>query len=538
MSAGKQFEELTSGFHALQSQLRKQFLRSQALQEDIQLLSKNIPVTHEDDSSDHKQKEANHFKNNIEASMSTNHKANKFCDVIFSVLNDESKNDETQFYGIRALYAMHSTVFAVMLYEGNGIQATKVRQIEIRDKYITPAIFEIITHLFYGLNDIESCINKQNAIRLLYAADKYNIKPLKEACFQFIACKMIQKQVDVQTLCDVFNQIIDMELYDIFDEIISQTLIANGVDLNDLLLSNNEYLLKHLSFDALDKLLFDSVLKQSVSSEFQWIACLKWCKHKGSNWKELMKAFKDKIDYRSMSGQFFLTEVQSLGILDDTQLVDIMTHLLQNADTKEQSSSNVTNEEAIGFNEYDRNFSKVVVHDEVTQIITNGKKGCHWIWFANSNGWKDGKHSFSVKCNGLPSRHQTGNIVGIIGATNYELIKKKKVWQRDECILDIDFDEDSDDEDDGEKGEIVSMSFDWNGYLYKNDSMLINTEHPWTVNDEMTVIVDIEGENIKFLNNGISVTGDVEIVPSEDLVWFPILQCCGCKGHYYTCRFQ
>ena len=451
MSAGKQFEELTSGFNALQYQLQKQFLRSQALQEDIQLLSKNIPVTHEDDSCDHKQKEANHFKNNIKTSMSPNHKANKFCDVIFKVYNDESKNEETLFYGIRALYAMHSTVFAEMLYEGNDIQATKARQIEIRDKYITPAVFEIITHLFYGLNDIESCINKQNAIRLLYAADKFNIKPLKKSCLQFIANRMIQKQVDVQTLCDVFNQIIDMKLYDIFDEIINQALIVtNGADLNDLLHSNSEYLLKYLSLNALDKLLFDSVLAQSVSSEFQWIACLKWCKHKGSNWKELMKAFKDRIDYRSMSGQFFLPEVQSLGILDDNQLVDIMTHFLQNADTKQQSSSNVTNEEAIGFNEYDRNFSKVVVHNEVTQIITNGKKGCHWIWFANSNEWRDGKHSFSVKCNGLPSRHQTGNIIGIIGATNYELIKKKDVWSMDECILDIDFDEDSDDEDDEE----------------------------------------------------------------------------------------
>lgn len=219
-----------------------------------------------------------------------------------------------------------------------------------------------------------------------------------------------------------------------------------------------------------------------------------------------------------------------------------MVENTNNAKGKENSIPSA-NDEVFGFNEYNRNYSNILHKNTSQRIVTNGKRGCHWIWFAHNQGWKTGKHALSIKCNGLPIKHQTGNIIAIIGATNYDLIKKRNLWEKDECILDIDFDEMSDveDEEEGEKdqqnGEIVSMSFDWNGYLYKNDSMLIHTESPWTVKDELTVVIDIDGRDIKFLKNGKSVT-DIPIVPAEGLVWFPVLQCCGCNGHRYTCQFK
>merc|ERR1712232_1359519 len=142
-----------------------------------------------------------------------------------------------------------------------------------------------------------------------------------------------------------------------------------------------------------------------------------------------MKQFVDRIDYKSMSGQFFLSNVPNLGILNNEKLVEIMQHFLKKVDLKKESLSNANeDDEVTGFNEYDQNFSKIVMSNETTQIRTNGKRGCHWIWFANNIGWKEGKHSFSVKCKGLPSKHQTGNIIAIIGATNYQIIKKKDIW--------------------------------------------------------------------------------------------------------------
>ena len=102
-----------------------------------------------------------------------------------------------------------------------------------------------------------------------------------------------------------------------------------------------------------------------------------------------------------------------------------------------------------------------------------------------------------MKCKGLP-QHRSGNIIAMIGATEYGVIGD--IWGRNECVFDIDFDdrEDGDDEDDGKEermgsdGEVVSISYDWNGYLYKNDTMLTSTEHSWSVMDEVTVIVDLQ----------------------------------------------
>merc|ERR1712059_141466 len=98
----------------------------------------------------------------------------------------------------------------------------------------------------------------------------------------------------------------------------------------------------------------------------------------------------------------------------------------------------------------------------------------------------------------------------MVGATEYGLIEN--IWDKNKCVFDIDFDETEEDDDDGKEeamgidGEVVSISLDWNGYLYKNDTMLTSTEHSWSVADEITVIVDLENKVIEFLKNGVKVT--------------------------------
>jgi len=126
-----------------------------------------------------------------------NQNSNQFCDTIFCIGNELSTNNEIQeFQVIGALFAIHSKVFANMLFgkmqesQLNPISKTKTninintnkKYVEIND--ITPNTFKYLISFCYGLNPI---INESNVVNILYSANKYLINPLKQACIARIS---------------------------------------------------------------------------------------------------------------------------------------------------------------------------------------------------------------------------------------------------------------------------------------------------------------------------------------------------------------
>eukprot|EP01084_Bolivina_argentea_P140743 247377_1 len=140
-----------------------------------------------------------------------------------------------------------------------------------------------------------------------------------------------------------------------------------------------------------------------------------------------------------MSGKYFLIKVQPLNILNQKELIKIMNIFL--AEDNKNNEINKLEMECIKFNEYNCEYSNVIIYNNTTQIMTNGNGKCEWIWFSTNNGWKNGKHKFNVLCAGVSITHKTGNIIGLIGVTNYKLIKNKNIFNLNECMYDIDWDE-------------------------------------------------------------------------------------------------
>eukprot|EP01084_Bolivina_argentea_P005319 10052_1 len=161
MAESKEFSSTSTVFNALQSQLQQQFIKTQQLKNDIDLLSTNKPAIIRDEHKLQTQQQTtvdfcskhlvpNVFTNNIIQSITCK---SKYTDVTFHIYNDN--NNKQEFYAIRSLFAMHSNVFEHILYK-NKNQQNETQIIEINDKYISPSIFEIIIYLFYGLINMKT----------------------------------------------------------------------------------------------------------------------------------------------------------------------------------------------------------------------------------------------------------------------------------------------------------------------------------------------------------------------------------------------
>ena len=344
-----------------------------------------------------------------------------------------------------------------------------------------------------------------SAFELLYVAVKYKLKALRTACMD---CILRELELDSKALCGALNTLSALRLRRCFEEVVRGTVVAHDLGVKHEL----EGVVRQLSRDALEHLLFEAPFDDVVSAEQQWTLCVAWSRRSekaSMSWRASLKALKHRMHFAAMSGRFFVREVQPLHVLDDVELVPIMQALLQ----PKQASSKSKGGNHVEFDEYDANAAKVVRHGQRTQIVTKGAGagGCQWIWFASSTGWSEragGRHCLRVKCHGLAA-HNTGNIIALIGATSEEALRRRKVWSSDECVFDLSFDE--------EKDEVVSMSYDWNGYVYKNDVMLCNTGHAWGVRDEVSLTLDLDNKHLKFAKNG-SAVHDIEIAPPAGLV--------------------
>ena len=106
------------------------------------------------------------------------HHANddKFSDITFIVgSGDNIKNIK----GVRALFAMQSTVFGNMLY--GEFKENNKNEIPIQD--IDPTAFEYIKSVFYAAIPV---LTADIAIDVLFIAQKYLLKQLKDDVTKFI----------------------------------------------------------------------------------------------------------------------------------------------------------------------------------------------------------------------------------------------------------------------------------------------------------------------------------------------------------------
>ena len=233
------FREITNKYCDLQSRIQQQFKRSQELQSVINSLSVNgAPSDHLSPNKSiswnpqiaEKQVVPNPFVETMQSSLEGNSKTKRFCDAIFKV--DDGMN-ASEFYGIRAMYAMHSTVLADIL-EIDSVLSHSQRPMNVRveDVNISPSTFQIISHILYGLIHPAHTIDEGNVINLLYAANKYQIDSLHPFCIDFIVNAILQNTENIRFLCDSLNGMIDRDLLVDFDEIISKTIVTEDINVD------------------------------------------------------------------------------------------------------------------------------------------------------------------------------------------------------------------------------------------------------------------------------------------------------------------
>mmetsp|Transcript_47162 Transcript_47162/g.78270 ORF Transcript_47162/g.78270 Transcript_47162/m.78270 type:complete len:219 (-) Transcript_47162:49-705(-) len=205
------------------------------------------------------------------------------------------------------------------------------------------------------------------------------------------------------------------------------------------------------------------------------------------------------------------------------------------------------NEDAL-FNQYNKQYARLI---NSKQIMTTGKAGCKWILFGTSKGMNNGQYSFKIKCNTLPD-HSVSNSIGMIGCSTFDKITNyvdsagiEGFWNSHDALIDFDGfrgkDEDKEDDDEDEEEEededaepeMVTICYVGDGTFYKNDQPIDKTKDTWSTGDEITVQLDFDKMSLVFLKNGKAVSKTIGV--SRSLMWLPVLQCCGCKGHHYTC---
>ena len=89
-----------------------------------------------------------------------------------------------------------------------------------------------------------------------------------------------------------------------------------------------------------------------------------------------MKQIADKFEYKSMSGQFFLSKVQPVNVLNHQQLISIMTHFLNN-DADKNGAGMSEKDNMVRFDQYDSESAEIMIRGDSTQIVTNGKVRIH-----------------------------------------------------------------------------------------------------------------------------------------------------------------
>lgn len=127
-----------------------------------------------------------------------NHMADLFAQQTYSDVQFGFENGET-IVGHVAILSARSPVFAAMFQ--HDMQESKTRKVNIED--IVPEIFKELLHYIYS-GRCSTPLTEGTAQPLLVAADKYDIKDLKEDCVQYLLpCVTVKNAVELLIWADL-----------------------------------------------------------------------------------------------------------------------------------------------------------------------------------------------------------------------------------------------------------------------------------------------------------------------------------------------
>jgi BTB/POZ domain len=110
----------------------------------------------------------------------------KLCDVSFLIGPERHR-----MRAHKLVLASNSSVFEKIFYSDTDSQ----NEIDVTD--INKDIFELILNYIYGRDYV---VNDKNAVQVLYAADKYNLKNLSKECLKFVT-----DTIDTSNALDILN---------------------------------------------------------------------------------------------------------------------------------------------------------------------------------------------------------------------------------------------------------------------------------------------------------------------------------------------
>ena len=212
----------------------------------------------------------------------------KFSDVAFLVGADEET--ATEFHTVRALLAVHSEVFARMLF-GNMIESKSKYEAIVRISDVSPNIFEWFIKFVCGLNP---SIEESNAIGLYYFSEKYMIEQLNQVSFDFIVDSVIDSK---QPLLNVIESLTKCGLSSKIGDVLNKIGSEHGITQDqcaellksDYFLNMDDKLIAEWLFEGLN-------IHRKISSENMFLAIQRWAKYQ-CNTKKNRNKKKNKNNY-------------------------------------------------------------------------------------------------------------------------------------------------------------------------------------------------------------------------------------------------
>ena len=185
-------------------------------------------------------------------------------DVVFVV----GKDYETQqtFYGIRALFAIHSPVLRRMLY-GSMMESRLENKVYIND--CTVSAFSFIQEFFYGLNPI---LNESIIVDVLYVSKKYLITELEQGCIEYISSIK-----NIESVLKILSKLYKLSLCDVCLSILSR---------HRLMVNQSHKIWKSKTLLTLPKEIIIKLLQLScadIKEETIWESCVEWSKYQDTN---------------------------------------------------------------------------------------------------------------------------------------------------------------------------------------------------------------------------------------------------------------
>eukprot|EP01083_Nonionella_stella_P069884 186571_1 len=215
-----------------------------------------------------------------------------FSDITFKV-------DSTEFFGLKAIFAIKSAVFQDLLYPQTK---QEVRYIEISN--ISVQAFVFIRDFFYDLNPQ---LSFRNVVKVLNAAKIYDIQLIQTQCNAFLGT--IDNVNDLLSVVQQFG-----------DETSLQNELNQVLETNVALLQNNgSQIVESDVFKALPFFMAKRFIESDdlgIKEEDLWNNTKQWF---ASNAEEL----KQIIRFCRMETEFIFNEVKSAGVLSDGDLVSI-----------------------------------------------------------------------------------------------------------------------------------------------------------------------------------------------------------------------